>query len=369
MNVMDYLDWRGDLSFDVSPFNEVDNFILSQVVNLDYSGLIPEDGTPVPFSSVISAYYEKYGEDGNYTGLIMAKQSWPMVRKLVRTRRFETMRASAYENTVVDDINEQFSALTLTVPGQFTYVAYKGTDDTIAGWKEDCCMAFMDRIEAREDAVRYLMDTAGRVTEPLILGGHSKGGNLAVYAAAKAPYAVKKRILHVYSNDGPGFDESFFKTEDYMLIRSRVTLIMPKCSIIGAIFEQDCEQVIVECGKQGIMAHNGFTWEVLGTQFVRAGALVKSSRAFRLGMHRALNGLTKQQKREFTDSMFDSLTVTGARTITDLTKLKPREALEIGHMLRDRREILIVFSRIFQESVHEYREEQKVQPDAGSQDL
>ena len=369
MNVMNYLDWRGDLSFDVSPFNEVDNFILSQIVNLDYTGLIPKDGTQVLFSAVVSAYLEKYGEDGNYTGVVMAKQSWPMVRKLAATRRFESLRASSYENIVVDDINEQFSALTLTVPGQFSYIAFKGTDDTIAGWKEDCCMAFMDRIEAREDALRYLQEAAERVSEPLILGGHSKGGNLAVYAAAKAPYAVKKRIRHVYSNDGPGFDESFFKTEDYMLIRSRVTLIMPKCSIIGAIFEQDCEQVIVECGRQGIMAHNGFTWEVLGTQFVRAEALVKSSRAFRLGMHRALNGLTREQKRAFTDSMFDSLTVTGARTITDLTKLKPREALEIGHMLKDRREILIVISRIFQESIHGYREWQKSQPDAENQEL
>ena len=367
MNIMNYLDWRGDLSFDVSPFNEVDNLILSLIVNLDYSGLIPEDGTQVLFSSVVSAYLEKYGEEGNYVGLMMTKKAWPMVRKLAGTRRFETLRASQYENIVVDDISEQFSALTLTVPGQFSYIAYKGTDDTIAGWKEDCCMAFMDKIEAREDALRYLQETAERVTEPLILGGHSKGGNLAVYAAAKAPYAVKKRIKHVYSNDGPGFDEDFFKTEDYMLVRNRVTLIMPKCSIIGAIFEQDCEQVIVECSRQGILAHNGFAWEVLGTQFVRADSLVKSSRAFRLGMHRALKGLTADQKREFTDSMFDSLTVTGARTITDLTKLKPREALEIGQKLRDRREILIVISRIFQESVLGYREGQKPKNEAEGQ--
>ena len=354
MNVLDYLDWRGDLSFDVSPFNEVDNLILAKTVDLGYEGLVPEDGSQVLFSSVISACREKYGEEGRDPGLMTSKLVWPMVKKLAESRRFEALRVSCFENIVVDDINEQFSAVTLTMPGQFSYIAYRGTDDTIAGWKEDCCMAFTEEIPAREDALRYLLETADRVTEPLILGGHSKGGNLAVYAAAKAPYSVKKRIRHIYSNDGPGFDEAFFQTDDYLLIRSRVTLIMPKCSIIGAIFEQDCEQVIVECSRQGILAHNPFTWEVLGTQFVRADALVKSSRAFRLGMHRALNGMTPEEKRQFTNSMFDSLTVTGARTITDLTRLKPREALEIGHMLRDRREILIVISRIFQESAHEY---------------
>ena len=355
MNVLDYLDWRGDLSFDVSPFNEVDNFILSQTVNLDYSGIVPEDGPEVLLSAAVSAYIEKYGEEGNNTDLVTAREAWPMIRKMASSRRFQSFRLSGYQNIVVDDINEQFSGLTLRLPGMFAFIAFKGTDDTIAGWREDCCMAFTDEIPAREDALRFVTEAAARFSEPLYIGGHSKGGNLAVYAAAKAPYDVKKRIVHVYSNDGPGFDRSFFETEEYMLIRSRVTLIMPKWSIIGAIFEQDCEQIVVECSRQGILAHNGFTWEVLGTEFVRAGSLVKSSRAFRLGMNRALRDLSREEKREFTSNMFGALTVTGARTITDLTRLKPREVLRIGKEFRNHREILIVFSRIFQESAHEYR--------------
>ncbi|MBQ6551766.1 MAG: DUF2974 domain-containing protein [Lachnospiraceae bacterium] len=355
MNLLDYLDWRGDLSFDVSPFNEVDNLILCMTVNLDYSGIVPEEGPGVLITDAVNAYLEKFGEKGDRPGVLMPKEVWPMVRKMAASRRFESLRLSSYKSIIVDDINEQFAGLTLTMPGRFAYVSFQGTDDTIAGWKEDCCMAFTDEIPAQKDAAEYLTEAASRVSEPLYVGGHSKGGNLAVYAAAKVPNDVKKRILRVYSNDGPGFDRSFFETDEYMLIRNRVTLIMPKWSIIGAIFEQDCDQVVVECSRQGIMAHSGYTWEVLGTQFVRAASLVKSSRAFRLGMNRALRDLSREEKRAFTSNMFGALTVTGARTITDLTRLKPREVLRIGKEFRNHREILIVFSRIFQESAHEYR--------------
>ena len=368
-NIMDYLNWRGDIPFDVSPFNEVDNLIFSELSYIHLAGLQPEDGRPVPLRAIIPPYLKKYGEGGNYMGKLLTGPYLELLKKVADSRRYENLWLTAGVNRIVADMNKQFSAFTYTVPGLFSYVAFRGTDDTIIGWREDCNMAFQDHIPAQEDAVQYLKESAAMVSEPLYVGGHSKGGNLAVYAAAKAPNEVKRRIRHIYSNDGPGFDRSFFETEEYMLIRNRVTLIMPKCSIIGAIFDQDCEQRIVECDRQGVMAHDGFCWDVLGTDFVRADSLVKSSRAFQLGMNRALKGMTREEKREFTDSMFNALTVTGAKTITDLTKLRPKEALKIGQQFTNHREILIVFSRIFQESLHGYISERKAQQTVVSQGL
>ncbi len=329
MNITNYLDWRGDLSLDAAPFNEVDNFILSQTVNLDYSGIVSGGSERLPISEVVSRYYEKYGEKGNYMGVLMPVATWPLVQQLAGTRRFGSIALSGFVNRVITENTEQFAAVVISLAPDLHYVCFRGTDDTIAAWKENFLMAVSGTVPARADALAYLNWASQAYPGTLIVGGHSKGGNLAVYAAVKAAPDIQDRIAAVYSNDGPGFLPEFFKGDDFLRIADRVHVIMPQYSIVGTFFSQECTEII-KSNKSGLYAHDGFNWEVLGNCFVPEAGLSPSSKAFDTAFDDALNKMDDEERSSFINDLFEALTDSGAlTTLTDMTQLKLGQAFEI----------------------------------------
>ena len=166
------------------------------------------------------------------------------------------------------------------------------------------------------------------------MGGHSKGGNLAVYAAASVPAEVQARITAVYNNDGPGFDEAFLASEGYRRIAPRIITLLPQYSIVGTLLTQAESCTIVKSSKPGVAAHDGFNWEVLGTAFLRCEHLSRRSRAFDETMQEMLQRMDQSERAEFIDTFFDLLCADGAVTLTDINEHKLRSALELGRELR-----------------------------------
>ena len=190
-------------------------------------------------------------------------------------------------------------------------------------------MSYLFPVPAQEEAARYLERVAGEAVGPLLVGGHSKGGNLAVYAAAFCAPAVQARVRRVWSNDGPGFFPQVLSTPEYRAIRSRVCSILPRSAIVGVILDSDSKTVAVESSAVGPLQHDGMTWQVMGPAFVRSDGLSRSSRQADRTFHSLIREMAPEQRKEFIDTFFSACKDLGARTLSDLTAGERRGTLRI----------------------------------------
>ena len=259
-NIFDYLDWRGDIPFSVSPFNEVDNYIVAKIGCCDFNGIVSGGTEPVAVGAALDAYFSLRGGDGVSFGALASPALAPLLRRLPETPRFRDLMLRCFVRRALPAMTEQFSALTVSIPDGTHYVSFRGTDDTLYAWKEDCMMALSGAIPAQRDAADYLMRTAAVLDGVLRVGGHSKGGNLAVYAAAQADAAVQDRIGIVYNNDGPGFAAEFLSSPGYLRIREKLLTLLPQYSIVGTLLEQETNCTVVRSSRFGVAAHDGFNW-------------------------------------------------------------------------------------------------------------
>ena len=353
-NIMDYLDWRGDLSLAVSPFNEVDNYICAMVVTPDLTGAITGEQ---PLRTVMAAYDALHGEAGNRLGTLASPHTVPMLRRLKDTVRFGDLRVRDFVRRYDVKETEQFSAATVLLPDGSAYIAFCGTDDTLTGWKEDFLMSTTDEVPAQRSALEYFCRAAESHSGPLRVGGHSKGGNLAVYAALHAPEALQQRIIEVYNNDGPGFRKSMVGTAEYRRIRDRLRFLLPQHSMVGQLLEQGEERQIVESSVGGIWAHDGFNWQVKGTRFVRCAELSLPARAFGDAMAEIQSRMDETERRETVEALFDLLGSTGAETLTQLERQSPRETVTLLRESRKKPEVREFLEDMLGIMLAEYTEE------------
>ncbi len=325
-NAIDYLDWRGDVPLSVSPFNEVDGLIICKLTSLDFTDIVPSEGG-VPLAEAVARYFEVHGDSDVRLGVLLAPGTVTMAKKLLGSRRFEGMCVYDYVNRVDDSNAEQFCALTASLPDGTRFVAFRGTDDTIAAWREDFNMSAHDAVPAQLDAAAYLKRAGWRFGGKIRVGGHSKGGNLSVFAAINAPEELQERILDVYNYDGPGFRESAHGLPGFERIRARIHKLVPQYAMVGLVLVNDVPYEIVESNETGTSAHNGFTWQVLGTRFVRCDKLALRTRVYRDAIRDWASRLDLQQRQDLVNAVFDALESTGARTLTDLTEQRIRKAL------------------------------------------
>lgn len=342
-NAIDYIDWRGDLPFSVSPFNEVDNLLICKLVSLDFTCIVPSEGER-SIQEAAQGYFDKFGEEDVRRGVLLAPGAVTMLKKMLEAPRFQGLRLRDFVYHVDQKAEKQFSAMTVVLPDGTRYIAFRGTDDNIVAWKEDFNMGSLDAVPAQTDAASYLMRAAWRFEGKMRVGGHSKGGNLAVYAAMHNPEELQERILDIYNNDGPGFREPVRDLPEYRRIAGKIHTLVPQYSLVGVLLSHDADFEIVESTETGISAHNGYTWEVMRTGFVRCEDFAFRSRVFNDAIHGWADGLDLQQRQELTDAIFGALEATGARTLTDLTEQKVRKALAAAKDLfgdEDQRELFM----------------------------
>lgn len=232
--------------------------------------------------------------------------------------RFRTVRVCKWAFITDSEQEEQFAAMTFRLPTGEAYVAFRGTDSTIVGWKEDLNMAYLCPVPSQEDAEHYLIDILGCFDGPVYVGGHSKGGNLAVYAAVMCPDELRPRIAHVYSHDGPGFNERFAERPAWRALEGRITKTIPKSSVIGLIMDDGSTSTVVESDGLTIYQHNPFLWEVEDGAFVPADGLTVSARYLATTIADWMERFTPEERGRFIDTLFDVIGVTGARRFADI---------------------------------------------------
>lgn len=334
--MMDYLKWRGDIPFSVSPVNDADIFLMSKIGAIDWSGIIERDGDPVPFYYAAEQYFMRYGQEGAEKVKLASINLIPVMQKASESERFRNIGLSGFVNIVDMSKTEQFSALVLSLPDNVHFITFRGTDDNILAWKENFYLSCSDYVSAQRDALSYLRYRSTLFDGPIIIGGHSKGGNLAIYAACVAEETLKNRIKAVYSFDGPGFRASYYDTPGYKSIKDRIHKIIPKNSLVGTLLDNPKGIITVNSEDFGINGHDGFNWETCSTGFVRCSSLSKSSRIFDKSIDSVLERMNTDSRREFIDSLFDILDSSGATTVTELTAKGKKALLTLGlDLLRD----------------------------------
>lgn len=329
-NMLDYIDWRGDLTFDKSAFNDVDNQIFTQLSFIDFDKIVPgfhENGF-IRLSEAAEMFFARHGQEQIEMGVLVPNDIVTLLKKTSEAPRFKDLLLTKYINKIDYEKQQQFAALTIVLPDS-CYVAFRGTDDTIVGWKEDFNMAFMTVVPSQLDAVKYLEGVAADIKGGIMVGGHSKGGNLSVYSALHCSDSVKDRLITVYNNDGPGFSKKVIDTEEYAKISDRVRTIIPESSVVGIMLEHDEKFSIVKSTQPGLLQHDSFSWEVLGTKFIAADERSQYSEISDTAMRTWLGEMDTDERILFVDTLFDILESTNAKTLLDLNTNKLETAMAL----------------------------------------
>lgn len=197
-------------------------------------------------------------------------------------------------------------------------------------------MAFLDAVPGQRLAADYLKAVAGQYKRrPLLVGGHSKGGNFAVYAALHAGKRVQNRLERAYNNDGPGFKRPVLSQPAYQAIRDRITTIVPQSSLVGMLLEHEERYTIVHSTQKGMLQHDGFSWEVQGPGFIRLDEITREGQRINRAIQEFVNGLRQEQRVAFADALYTVLTCTGAKTLTELKSDAWKSAAAMVRTMKD----------------------------------
>ena len=325
--ILDYLEWRGDLTLSEAPLSEVDNLIFCLLSYVDLDGIIPEDGG-VTIRAAAAEYFFTHPDRGDRPlGFIIPGDILTLFRRMAHTKRFRDLILTNYVSEISEERQTQFAAITVRMPDDAVFVAFRGTDDTIVGWKEDFNLSFMDEVPAQRSAAAYLNGLDVTPDTGIYVGGHSKGGNLAVWGAVHAEESIRRAIRQVYSNDGPGFSEGTVSSEAYRALSGRIRIILPEDSLVGLLLEHDPRYTVVQSNRRGLFQHDGLSWEVLGGRFMRAEGLSSVGLRNDTVARERIRSMTMEERKEFIRLVFTLLEATGAKTLTELHHGRFRAAL------------------------------------------
>lgn len=314
--IIGYVKKYGVHSFAEAPINDVDSLVLCQLSYLKFDGIVPdvrENGRSVSVEEIaFHADYEQLFADERYE-----RDNRALFEAVLQSRRFRTLRLNCYINIVEKEWETQFSAVTFLLDDGTLYIAFRGTDETIVGWKEDFNMAFLSPVPGQAYSAKYLNMVTGKLHKPFYVGGHSKGGNLAVYSAMKCIPKVQERIIKIYNMDGPGFRPEVLEDCRYEDVADRVVKILPQSSLVGMIFEKDIHYRVVESRTFGLLQHNPYTWRVKDGKFVEVDGIYERRQLTNNALNEWILSLNEQQLRTFVDTMYQIISASQADNLID----------------------------------------------------
>lgn len=319
-DIQEYLNWRGDLTFKQDSFNDVDNGLLSALAYVDMKGIIPESDSrgSITLAEASGRFFEEHTEEEVRDTQSFISETPFLMKKMAESKRFSGAELSKYMEIIDEEAQMQFAAFHINLGDGSTYIVFKGTDDTLVGWKEDFNMSFISPVPSQHTAVEYVNNTVKTGEGKLRLGGHSKGGNLAIYAAVHCDGRVRRRILEVYNNDGPGFDRNMVESKEYKEMLPKIKTIVPYHSIVGMLLEHEESYMVVESSQTGIMQHDIMSWQVMGREFVKKDAISKASGVLNKALSNWINSLDNLKREEFVEALFGIIQASGAKNLSDI---------------------------------------------------
>lgn len=332
MNILDYLATEF-APFEEKPFNPVDSAVLSQFCMVRAEDIVPPLRERTAFGklgTVVENLLSPTGRAAHFTDALRAERYERMFSGLIPGRVKENLLALAasprFRDVVIRDYlslfdierQTQFAAMTFVYKKEFAYVGYRGTDTSITGWRENFNMAYATPVPAQEQASRYLAAVAPHAPRRLFIGGHSKGANLALFAALNAAPPIQQRLERVYTHDGPGFKTGAFSTEDWRKLEGRIHRTVPQDSVIGMLMESHTPPRVVHSTERGLMQHSPFTWEVSGDDFVYLDRLTDNAMFTDDLLTEWLARYSDEEAAAVVDALFKAIEASGAQDATEV---------------------------------------------------
>ncbi len=311
----DYIKYY-DYTFEEREFNEIDNVILSMLTYVNYKDIVSETKKKISLEEVAKIFFDKYTKSDIDKYFPSDKEGVRLLKEVSNKKRFKDIKLFNYAYRYND--GSQFSAVTFDLGNNYYYVGFEGTDELVSGWKEDCKMSYEFPVEAHTLAKKYI-NKFTISNAKLIVGGHSKGGNLALVASMYANFFVKMRIKKVYSNDGPGLRQKQFESKRYKKIENKFIHIIPNSSIVGLFLKHKNSYRVVRSNVPGFLSHYPGSWQINYNTFERA-KLSRFSRVFDEGFSKWLNKYDEGERELFVESIFSILADYNINTLLQFKK-------------------------------------------------
>ncbi len=314
--IFDYLKWRGDIPMSAVPLGDADKLILAELSYIDFLC-----DAPTPIAKLCEDALKKIDilkESGAKLNIIHHKDDIKLLSELSVSERFRNLMIGHFHKQTDKKRESQFAAMTVYLPDDTVCVVFRGTDWSVVGWKEDFSMTYCDVLPAHELAVSYLKRIGGLHNGRIIVTGHSKGGNLAVYASAFCGEEISSRIVEVTSLDGPGFSENIINTPEYKAISEKVHTFMPKASVVATLFSRMGKFTVIESKAKGLMQHIPYNWCIEGAGFVAAAKRDGSGQLVEEALGSWIGSLTPDERRLFVDTVFSVFAKSDIEDLGDL---------------------------------------------------
>ena len=317
--IFDYLDQVAYDSIYDTPFNELDMLILTEITYLPFDQIVSDQMSPDCTCRLFEAA-EKMPQD---LSMLVTKNRLKLLEKIASSTRFKNIKLMGYVNDIDPDVQKQFAAMIFKIKPDSYVLTFRGTDDSIIGWKEDFHMTYMDQVPAQKTAVNYLRKAMDALPGQFILTGHSKGGNLASYAASQIEPEYQERIQSIYSYDAPGLNHSVITSQGYQTISDKIKRYIPQGSIVGMMLETPKQaQIVKSTAIGGLAQHDTFTWQISGQTFVLLDNLNPESLQVDKTLKNWVDSISDDELKDFFDLFFGLILDAGISSINDLTKLE-----------------------------------------------
>ena len=346
-NMLDYIKEFGHVSFEERAFSEIDALVLTELEYLPLEKVVPSDENGEDFVTVkeIAEYMQEHKQELFDENPMMITQERHEVSQVIADApRFQSLKFFGVVSEWDKDTTKQFAAVTVEVEPSVRLVVFRGTDETLIGWKEDFLMTYSPLVAAQTDAKEYLAKQASLCDGDLMISGHSKGGNLAIYAAATQEEDVQLRIVDIFCFDSPGLYRSVLETKGYQNIVPLAMRYIPQDSLVGLMLESEVPYVIVKSNATGAMQHSAMTWEIEDGQFIKMEKLTKNSQLNDQTFKKWTESVSDEELELFWNVFFELLFSVGIDTVNDLYGQFMHYVQEFlkaaGNMDEEKRELL-----------------------------
>lgn len=317
--IFDYLDQVAYDSIYDTPFNELDMLMLTEITYLPFDQIVSDQMSPDCTCRLFEAA-EKVPQD---LSMLVTKNRLKLLEKAASSTRFKNIKLMGYVNDIDPDVQKQFAAMIFKIKPDSYVLTFRGTDDSIIGWKEDFHMTYMDQVPAQKTAVNYLRKAMDALPGQFILTGHSKGGNLASYAASQIEPEYQERVQSIYSYDAPGLNHSVITSQGYQTISDKIKRYIPQGSIVGMMLETPKQaQIVKSTAIGGLAQHDTFSWQISDQTFVLLDNLNPDSLQVDKTLKNWVDSVSDEELKDFFDLFFGLILDAGISSINDLTKLE-----------------------------------------------
>lgn len=331
-HLIDYLEKVENLTFDQEPLNILDKVCINEIGYLTYEKWLTSSDLKKPINLHDFAEGKELNPDYSF---MVTKERVELAEAMVRSRRFASLSLSNYRSVLDKEVEKQFAAMIFSLPELgYHQLVFRGTDDSVIGWKEDFQLTYSREIPAHRSAMTFLEDHLPNLSGRITVSGHSKGGNLALYSAVQSSTSLREKIAELLLLDSPGLMKSLLEKPSYQELKAKMIVIRPQDSVVGVMLYWDRPAQLVAAEGIGFAQHNALTWEVDLTtnDFVYEDQPTELSQRLEETFQEWIETLPNQELKQVCDLVFDTILDSGIESLDDIGI----QALpQIGQMLQE----------------------------------